>query len=198
MRATVRRHLVLPLAVLGLAACGSDDSSSATTTTDRPNAIVVEGIDGSDTWSLGLKPRGKGFCLTLEIDPPIASVVVVGRAAPLRSLVHIESAGANSCLGQQLEADSRSISFEPVFAPFIYQGRSYRRPVIAGAVSEGARDLKLELGSGGTTPVSVRAGGLFVEFPSEDVVAVRITLDGDPWRCEMGSIVGVGPCTQVE
>lgn len=143
-----------------------------------------------------LNRRGGGICLSLEIDPPIRNPIAVGQS-PTRQSLRSESARGDVCLGQQLDADPDAVTFEPVWAPFNYQGPDFRRQVIGGAASPDAQDLGLELASGDTAPVTLRDGGLFVEFPHEEVVALRMTLDGVPWRCEPGAASTFDLCQRI-
>jgi hypothetical protein len=192
VRATAWPWLAWPAVVLALASCGSDGSSSSTTTTEVVRSVQLEGTDGPDSWTLGTHPDGDGFCLSLSFDPPMRNPIVVGQAASLRSAP--SEVRGDICLGQQLDADPEAVSFQPVFAPFIYEEPDYRRQVIAGVVSSETRDLQLELASGDTAPVEVREGGLFIEFPAEDVVALRMTVDGVQWRCEEGTASAFDLC----
>jgi hypothetical protein len=185
VRVTAWRWPTWPALFLALAGCGSDGSASSTTaTTEATRSVRVAGTEGSDSWTLGMHPDGEGFCLSLSFDPPMRNPIVVGQAASLSA--PSASVAGDICLGQPLDARPEAVSFQPVFVPFVYEEPDYRRQVIGGVVSSEARDLQLELASGDAAPIEVRDGGLFIEFPNADVVALRMTLDGATWRCEEG------------
>ena len=77
-----------------------------------------------------MTPQEEGFCLGMSIEPGITEPILLGGTVGLA----VRSGG--SCIGQDLSADWRSVSFEPVFAPFILQGQGYLRTVIGGVISE--------------------------------------------------------------
>ena len=168
------------LALLALtAACSDGPETSEAATTSPSSQATIEGRTDSHDWSLTLTPQEQGFCLGMTIEPGITEPIVLGRA------VNFAAPTGDSCIGQDLNADGSSVSFEPVFAPFIFQGQGYLRAAIAGVVSQAAEALVLELSTGELLEASLSQEGLFVEFPPAAIAALQYRIGDEQWRCEI-------------
>jgi hypothetical protein len=173
-------RLVGALALLALtAACNDGSETSETETTITRSRVAIEGRNDGHDWSLALTPQEEGFCLEMSMEPGITEPIVVGRA------LHVVVPSGDSCILQELDADWRAVSFEPVFAPFILQGQGHSRAAIGGVITEEADELTLELSTGELLEASLREQGLFVEFPPADVAALRYRIGDEEWRCEV-------------
>jgi hypothetical protein len=161
------------------AACSDGQRASEAATTDPRSRVTIEGRDDGQDWSLTLTPQEEGFCLGMSIEPGITEPIVLGRA------VNFAAPSGDSCIGQDLDADGRSVSFEPVFAPFILQGQGYLRAAIGGAISKEAEALMLELSTGELLEASIRQEGLFAEFPPAAIAALHYRIGDEQWRCEI-------------
>lgn len=183
----ISSRLVLIAAALWMVAgCGASSNESPTTS-DNSEQVTLEGRDGDTTWRFDRQPDGDGFCLSLELDPPVQAIelgaVPSGAEVMGASAIARPVGSSPRCYGGSLSADPESVSFEPVFAPFIYQGTDFRRSVIAGAVDESVDAVTLELASGSSADAPLLDQSLFVAFPPEAVAAIQLVVGDVELRC---------------